>query len=205
VTAAQQGPANGDRSPEPHRLAVQYPGGLAARFRWGGTGSGEAVFGLSEAGGTLHDLGSLAHDHPDRQCRAELRIEGPLGAWTVRFASPIFDDPQALLWDTAALLVVKYGFEVYALESRTGELRWHHRSRTPVLTVMGSPRLEHVLIQSELETFALREDGEVAWRAAHTDVVAEAELIGGRLVLTSYGGLLQTLDPATGRSLGGRG
>ncbi|MEO5821803.1 MAG: hypothetical protein ABIT71_14975 [Vicinamibacteraceae bacterium] len=31
--------------------------------------------------------------------------------------------------------------------------------------------------------------------------VALAELVGGRLVLTSYGGLLQTLDPATGRSL----
>jgi hypothetical protein len=205
VTAPQQGPGGGDRPPEPQRLAVQYPGGLAARFRWSGSGSGEVVFGLSEAGGTLHDFGALASDEPDRQCRAELRIEGPLGAWTARFASPIFDDPQALLWDTAALLVVKYGFDVYALESRTGELRWHHRSSTPILSVMGSPRLDHVLVQSELETFALRDDGEVAWRAAHTDVVAEAELVGGRLVLTSYGGLLQTLDPQTGRSLGGRG
>ena len=34
------------------------------------------------------------------------------------------------------------------------------------------------------------------------DVVAAAELVGGRLVLTSYDGLLATLDPATGRSLG---
>jgi hypothetical protein len=205
VTAPREGPGGVGRAAEPQRLAVQYPGGLAARFRWGGTASGDAVFGLSEAGGTLHDFGPLASDEPDRQCRAELRIEGPLGAWTARFASPIFDDPQALLWDTTAVLVVKYGFEVYALAGRTGELRWHHRSRTPVLCVMGSPRLEHVLVQSELETFALRDDGEVAWRAAHTDVVAEAELVGGRLVLTSYGGLLQTLDPATGRSLDGRG
>jgi hypothetical protein len=82
-----------------------------------------------------------------------------------------------------------------------GELRWHHQSGTPLLAVLASPRLEHVLLQSELETFALREDGEVAWRAAHTDVVAAAELVGGRLVLTSYGGLLQSLDPVTGRSL----
>jgi PQQ-like domain len=205
VTEVRQEPAGGDRPREVHRLAVQYPGGLAARFRWGGTGSGDAVFGLSEAGGTLVDLGSLADDRPERQCRAELRIEGPIGTWTVRFASPIFDEPQALLWDTPALLVVKYGFELYALASRTGELRWHHRSRTPILSVMGSVRLEHVLVQSELETFAFREDGEVAWRAAHSDVVAEAELVGGRLVLTSYGGLLQTLDPATGRTLDGRG
>jgi outer membrane protein assembly factor BamB len=106
-----------------------------------------------------------------------------------------------LLWDTAGLLVLKYGFEAYALASRTGELRWHHTSGTPLLGVLGSPRMDHVLVQSELETFALRDDGEVAWRAAHSDVVTAAELVGGRLILTSYGGLLQTLDPATGRSL----
>jgi hypothetical protein len=161
------------------------------------------VFGSSEAGGSLVELSPLVADAPERLCRAELRIEGPLGAWTARFASTIFDEPQALLWDTPALLVVKYGFDAYALASRTGDLRWQHGSRTPLLTIMGSPRLDHILLQSELETFALRADGEVAWRAAHTDVVADAELIGGRLVLTSYGGLLQTLDPETGRALDG--
>jgi hypothetical protein len=34
---------------------------------------------------------------------------------------------------------------------------------------------------------------------AHSDVVDAAELVGGRLVLRSYSGLLTTLDPATGR------
>ena len=195
--------SSGETVPAPvvHRLTVQYPGGLAARYRWAGTGSGDTIFANSEAGGTLVDHGPLVSADPDRLCRAELRIEGPLGAWTARFASTIFDEPQAVLWDTAALLVVKYGFAAYALTSRTGELRWHHKSGTPLLAVLASPRLEHVLLQSELETFALREDGEVAWRAAHTDVVAAAELVGGRLVLTSYGGLLQSLDPVTGRSL----
>ena len=48
---------------------------------------------------------------------------------------------------------------------------------------------------------ALAADGEPVWRAAHSDVVAEVELVGGRLVLTSYAGLLQTLDPQTGRQL----
>lgn len=200
MTSPLEGPPPAEPK-EAHRLTVQYPGGLAARFRWGGSGSSEAVFGSSEAGGTLVDLSPLVVDAPERLCRAELRIEGPLGAWTARFASAIFDEPQALLWDTPALLVVAYGFDVYALASRTGELRWQHGSGTPLVKVMGSPRLEHVLVQSELETFALREDGEVAWRAAHTDVVAEAELIGGRLVLTSYSGQLQTVDPETGRSL----
>lgn len=185
----------------PQRLTVQYPGGLAARYRWAGSGRGPATFASSEAGGSLADHGALVSDEPDRLCRMELRIEGPLGAWTARFASPIFDEPQGLLWDTTGLLLVKYGFEVYALTGRTGELRWHHGSRTPMLRVLGSPRLDHVIAQTELETFALRADGEVAWRAAHSDVVADAELMGGRLVLTSYAGLLQTLDPATGLSL----
>jgi hypothetical protein len=59
--------------------------------------------------------------------------------------------------------------------------------------------LPHVLLQGEIETAALREDGSVAWRVAHSDVVVEAALVGGRLVLTSYGGQRQTLDPLTGR------
>ena len=66
--------------------------------------------------------------------------------------------------------------------------------------VLGSSRLPHVLVQAEIETFAIRGDGEVAWRVAHSDVVTEAELVGGRLVLTSFSGEVQALDPATGRS-----
>ena len=84
----------------------------------------------------------------------------------------------------------------------SGELRWSHRSATPVLVVVGSSRLPHVLVQAEIETFALRTDGEVAWRVAHSDVVTEAELVGGRLVLTSFSGEAQALDPLTGRAAG---
>jgi hypothetical protein len=50
---------------------------------------------------------------------------------------------------------------------------------------------------------ALDDAGSPVWRIAHSDVVADAELVGGRLVLTSYGGQLQAIDPATGRSLDG--
>ena len=59
-----------------------------------------------------------------------------------------------------------------------------------------------MIVQAEVETFAIEADGTVAWRAAHSDVVAGAELVGGRLILTSYGGLLSALDPATGRTAG---
>ena len=47
-----------------------------------------------------------------------------------------------------------------------------------------------MLVQSELETFAIEPDGTVAWRIAHSDVVTAAELVGGRLVLTSFDGQL---------------
>jgi outer membrane protein assembly factor BamB len=159
------------------------------------------VFALSESGGDLADHGPLAGATYESLCRAEVRIEGPTGAWTARLASPIFDEPAGLLWDTAGLLVIKYGFLTYAFGARTGDLRWTHRSATPLLAVFGSSRLDHVLVQSELETFAVDEAGEVRWRVAHSDVVAEAELVGGRLVLTSYSGQLSALDPATGRPL----
>ena len=187
------------RPPPPRDATVTYPGGLRARWRWAGSGQGPAVFALSEAGGSLDELGGIVSPEFEALCRAELRVEGPAGAWTVRLASAISDDPAALLWDDAGLLVVKYGFHTYGLEARTGAARWTHRSASPVLVVLGSPRLPHVLVQAEIETFALEPDGTVGWRIAHSDVVVEAALVGGRLVLTSFGGQVSAIDPATGR------
>jgi hypothetical protein len=187
---------------EPRNATVAYPGGLRARWRWGGSGSGPAVFALTEAGGELVDLGPRVADDPEALCRAELRVEGPRGAWTVRFASLISDDPRALHWDDAGLLVVAYGFHTYGLAADTGELRWDHRSASPILALFGSPRLAHVVVQAEVETFAIEPDGTVAWRIAHSDVVTAAELVGGRLVLTGFGGQVTSLDPSTGRSAG---
>ena len=186
---------------EPKQATVGYPGGLRVRYRWAGTGAGAAVFALSEAGGELFDYGDRAGPGFERMCRTELRAEGPAGAWAARLASPIFDAPAGLAWDTPGLLVVKYGFVTYALAARTGLLRWSHRSGSPVLAVLGSSRLPHVLVQAEIETFALEADGEVRWRVGHSDVVAEADLVGGRLVLTSYAGLVSALDPGTGQAL----
>jgi hypothetical protein len=182
---------------------LTYPGGLRARWRWGGSGEAALVFALSEAGGSLVDLSDVSGPNPDERCRAELRIDGPAGSWSVRLASTLNDEPAAVLWDTAGLLVAKYGFHTYGLEARHGELQWSHRSATPVLTVLASSRLRHVVVQSELETFAMEADGSVAWRVAHSDVVVGAELVGGRLVLESYGGSRNVLDPATGRDAPG--
>jgi outer membrane protein assembly factor BamB len=185
-----------------HDATVSYPGGLRARWRWAGSGQGAAVFALTEAGGSLVDLGSLVSPSFEELCRAELRIDGPGGSWTARLASTIFDEPAGLLWDEPGLFVVKYGFHTYAFAARSGELRWSHRSASPILTLLASSRLAHVLVQAEIETFAIEPDGTVAWRIAHSDVVTEADLVGGRLVLTSYGGAVTALDPATGRPTG---
>lgn len=198
MTAAESAGTGGSAAP-PRDATIGYPGGLRARWRWAGSGQGPAVFALTEAGGSLEDLGSLVSTDFDALCRAELRIDGPAGAWTVRLASTIHDEPAGLVWDDAGLFVVKYGFHTYALESRTGALRWSHRSASPLLAVLGTPRLAHLIAQAEIETFALEPDGTVGWRIAHSDVVAEAALIGGRLVLTSFTGDVTAIDPATGR------
>jgi hypothetical protein len=186
-------------APEPRNATVTYPGGLRARWRWGGSGQAAAVFALSEAGGTLHDLGPRVSAEPDALCRAELRLDGPRGAWTARFASTIHDEPRALYWDSEALLVVAYGFHTYGLDAATGEARWDHRSASPIIALLGSSRWRHVLVQAEIETFAIEADGSVGWRVAHSDVVTAADLVGGRLVLTGFDGQLNALDPATGR------
>ena len=186
--------------PEPRQSVVGYPGGLRASWRWAGSGRGASVFALTEAGGPLRDLGEVVSQTPDELCRAELRVESPAGPWTVRLASAISDEPAGLFWDSEGQLVVKYGFHVYGLDARSGELRWTHRSATPVLAVFASPRLPHVLVQAELETFAIERDGTVGWRVAHSDVVTGAGLLGGRLVLESFSGQHSSLDPSTGRS-----
>ena len=186
-------------APEPRNSTITYPGGLRARWRWGGSGQAAAIFALSEAGGVLSDLGPQISTEPDALCRAELRLDGPRGSWTARFASTIFDEPRASYWDTAGLLIVSYGFHTYGLDAATGDLRWVHRSATPIVALVGSPRLGHVLVQAEIETFALEPDGTVGWRVAHSDVVTAAELVGGRLVLTGFDGQVNALDPVTGR------
>lgn len=185
---------------EPGNSSVIYPGGLRARWRWGGSGSGPAVFALTEAGGNLVDLGSRVAADPEPLCRAELRLETPRGAWTARFASVIHDEPRALHWDSEAAFVVAYGFHTFGLEVDTGEARWEHRSATPIIGLLGSSRLAHVIVQAELETFAIEPDGTVAWRVVHSDVVTAADLLGGRLVLTGFDGQLSALDPSTGRA-----
>lgn len=183
-----------------HRI-VAFPGGLRASFRWAGSGGGAAVFALTESGGPLTDLGEVSGPDPERRCRAEMRVETPSGPWTVRLASTISDEPDGLLWDTEGLLLVRYGFHCYALAARTGELRWSHRSATPLIAVLGAPRLRHVIAQAEIETFALEPTGEVAWRVAHSDVVVGAELVAAQLVLTSLTGQVRALDPLTGRGV----
>ncbi len=189
----------GPTPPEPRNSTVAYPGGLRARWRWGGSGQAAAVFALSEAGGTLVDLGPRVSADPDALCRAELRLEGPRGAWTARFASTIHDEPRAIYWDDEGLLVVAYGFHVFGLDAAGGDPRWEHRSATPIVALLGSSRLAHVLVQAEIETFALEADGSVGWRIAHSDVVVAAEMMGGRLVLTGFNGQVNAVDPVTGR------
>lgn len=186
---------------EVQRSTVQLAGGITVRARWAGSGRGAEVFALSEAGGRLEDHGALAASDPSRLCRAELRVESPTGSWTARLASPIFDQPSTATWDVPGLLVVGYGFVTYAFDARTGALRWSHRSRTPLVAILASSRLEHVVVQSEVETFAIDATGDVRWRVAHSDVVTEASLVGGRLVLSSFSGERLVLDPRTGTSV----
>jgi hypothetical protein len=165
-----------------------------------GSGQGTALTALSEKGGTLTDHGALGASDPDRACRAEVRAEGPAGTWTVRLASTVYDEPRAVLWDVPGLLVVGYGLRTYGFDARTGELRWSHRSGSPLVAILASSLLDHVIVQSEVETFAIAADGAVVWRLPQGDVVVGAELLAGQLILTAYSGERIALDPVTGRA-----
>ena len=62
---------------EPRNATITYPGGLRARWRWGGSGQGPAVFALSEAGGTLIDLGPRVAADPDAAVPRRAAGRGP--------------------------------------------------------------------------------------------------------------------------------
>ena len=97
--------------PEPRQAVIQYPGAIRARLRWGNSNQAADVFALSEVGGALTDLGSPGLGRPGRPVPGRAPRRRPGGAaWTVRLASPIYDEPAGILWDTEGLLVVAYGF-----------------------------------------------------------------------------------------------
>ena len=174
---------------EPHNATITYPGGLRARWRWAGSGQGPRSSPCRRPADRWSTSGTRVAADPEPLCRAELRLEGPRGAWTARFASAIYDEPRGPLlgrrracWSWLRVPHVRPG------RRAAGDATWDHRSATPIVALFGSSRLAHVVVQSELETFAIEPDGTVAWRVAHSDVVTAAELVGGRLVLTGFDG-----------------
>jgi len=183
------------------RQIVRYPGGYRAVYAWGGPTIELALEAAAGDEPAILDLADLGGSAGDRLCHASIDVSGPTGGWAALLAAPIFDAPQGLLWDSAGLLLVAYGFRAYAFEARGGQLRWSFDSATPLVAILGSPRLEHVLVQGELETTALDAAGEVAWRASHEDVITAAELMAGRLVASTWSGATVTIDPRTGARL----
>ena len=193
-TAADDAPSRATRpSPTPAGCAPAGAGAAAARA--------PAVFALSEAGGTLIDLGAA------RRGRSRCRCAGPSSGSRVRAARGRPASPRRsttsrrrCYWDTAGLLVVEYGFHAYGLDARPATRAGSTARRRRSSPCSGRRGCAHVVVQAELETFAIEPDGTVAWRIAHSDVVTAAELVGGRLVLTELRRPGQRARPATGRA-----
>ena len=74
---------SGERTRRHGGRAAQRGGDLSRRpagaLAVGGQRPGREVFALTEAGGSLLDLGTHVSTDPDALCRAEVRIEGPRG------------------------------------------------------------------------------------------------------------------------------
>ena len=153
-------------------------------------------------GVTLHIVAFDESTHTAEEAARAVHAEvGQIVKSLVFVAERSEDAPEAVLIDTEGLLVVRYGFLTYALEARTGGLKWSHASGTPTLALLASARLDHLIIQTEIETIAVRPaDGSVAWRAAHSDVITDAALVAGRLDLTTYTGQHVYLDARTGEA-----
>ena len=126
------------------------------------------ITAMSEVGGTLTDHGSLVSADPDRLCRAELRVEGPLGALdgAVRVGHQRRTRPACCgtprgccSCATASGSTPSRAAPATCAGAATAARPW---SRS-----LGSSRLDHVIVQSEIETVALDGAGSVVWRLAH--------------------------------------
>jgi hypothetical protein len=183
---------------EPHNATVTYPGGLRARWRWAGSGQGGGGLRVDRGRGLAARLGTRVSTDPDALCRAEIRLEGPRGRVDRTLRIDDLRRAGRARLGYRRLLVVKYGFHTFGLDAAAGRASLGAPSAVAGDRPLGSSRLPHVLVQTEIETFAIEADGTVAWRVAHSDVVTAAELVGGRLVLTSFDGLVVALDPELG-------
>ena len=188
---------------EPRHTVIAFPGGLRASLRWAGSGRAAEVFALTEAGGPLVDLGELAGPDPDERCRAEIRrrdagraVDGPARLDDQRRAG----GPAVGLRGPARHQVRVPRLRVRRADRRAGAGATGARRRCSSSSARPGCRTSSPRPRSRPSRS--RRDGEVAWRVAHSDVVTEAELVGGRLVLTSFDGQVRAIDPLTGRSAG---
>ena len=180
-------------SPTPAASALDGAGAAAAQDRRCSRSARAAVRSI--------DFGTRVAEDPDALCRAELRLEGPRGAWTARFASLIHDEPRGLLWDTRR--PARRRLWLPYLRARGRDRRG---ALGPPLGDAGG-RADRFLHGSPTSSSSRSSRRSRSSRTARSrggsptrDVVTAAELVGGRLVLTSFGGQVSALDPATGRA-----
>ena len=204
-TGAPDGPPRRRRvSDEPRQAVVSYPGGLRVRYRWAGSGQGAAVFALTRGRRPAPRLRRSHGPDLERLCRAELRgrrarpAPGPPGSRRRSSTSR-----AGLPGTSPGCSSSSTGSSAYGLAARTGELRWLHRSR---LAAGGRPRLvaprprpgpgrdRDVRPRGERRRSAGASPTPTSWPRPSSSAAA--------CVLTSYGGLVRALDPATGIAAG---
>ena len=124
-------------SDEPRNATVTYPGGLRARWRWGGSGPAPAVFALTEAGGSLIDLGPRSRPIPmpcagrssGSRDRAAPGRSGSRRSSTTTRVRCTGTAPGS--WSSPT------GSTPTASRPRPASARWDHRSASPIVALLG--------------------------------------------------------------------
>ena len=118
----------------------------------------------------------------------EVHLRGQNGAgWQCTLTSTITATPILLLPPGGKSLLIGYGLNLYALNARTGEIRWQRHFSEPIWAgqLLADGRL---LFHLELSVVCLDVAGEECWRYAHDEIITEVAVQDNQVIGRDFTG-----------------
>ena len=134
----------------------------------------------------------------DTEEAIEVRLSGQNGAgWQRTLTSAITATPILLLPPDRDRVLLACGFDLYALDIHTGEIKWQKTFSEPIWTGRLLPD-GRLLLHLELSVACLDGSGEESWIYHHDEIVTEVDLQGNRVMIRDLAERRLKLDSKTG-------
>lgn len=126
-------------------------------------------------------------------------IKGQNGIqWQHTFHAPIQATPSLLLPSHLPLAILAYGFDVRALDIRSGAARWQQTFDEPIWDLLLSPAGD-LLIHTELSIVRLDTEGSEHWRYIHGEIITKVVAHGETILMRDIEEREFTIDLSSGQ------